>query len=113
MLTPEVMGLFALGVMWLSTALVVAVAIDDAFRARRKPVAIAVAFTAGAVILGAATGITWLALTPPVFGPISTLGGAMGLAYFLLVQPAGVMLRRRLHAEAGAAEPAGNPGSRT
>jgi hypothetical protein len=36
---------------------------------------------------------TAVALVPPVFGTVSTIGGALGLAYFLLVQPAGVSLR--------------------
>jgi hypothetical protein len=43
--------------------------------------------------LALAAGVSWLALYPPVFGTVSTIGGAVGLVYFLLVQPAGVMLR--------------------
>ncbi len=41
-------------------------------------------------------GLTYLTLRPPVFGKISTLGGVLSLAYFLLVQPAGVTLRDAL-----------------
>ncbi len=40
--------------------------------------------------------ISWIALRPPVFGTISTIGGALGLAFFLLVQPAGTWLRDEL-----------------
>ena len=32
-------------------------------------------------------------LHPPVFGLVSTIGAALGLAFFLLVQPAGTALR--------------------
>lgn len=48
-------------------------------------------FAVIAVLLCA--GITAIALTPPIFGTISTIGGALGLAFFLLVQPAGVKVR--------------------
>lgn len=41
----------------------------------------------------AVTGITFLALQPPHFGPVSIIGGVLGLAYFLTVQPVGTMLR--------------------
>lgn len=41
----------------------------------------------------ACAGCTRLALWSPVFGPISTLGGALCLAYFLAVTPAGVAVR--------------------
>jgi hypothetical protein len=41
-------------------------------------------------------GVTGLLLQPPLFGPMSTLGGVLGLLYFLLVQPAGVMIRDAL-----------------
>ena len=34
-----------------------------------------------------------MALWPPVFGLVSTLGGALCLAFFLIVQPAGTALR--------------------
>jgi len=43
-----------------------------------------------------AAALTWLALRPPVFGLVSTLGGALCLAHFLLVQPAGTWLRDAL-----------------
>jgi hypothetical protein len=44
-------------------------------------------------VLAAASACTALALWPPHFGTVSTIGGALGLAYFLLVQPAGTALR--------------------
>jgi hypothetical protein len=45
------------------------------------------------LVLGAALAITWLALYPPIFGTVSTVGGALGLVFFLLVQPAGTAAR--------------------
>jgi hypothetical protein len=92
MLTFDVLGFFALGVMWLSTALIVAVALSDGFRAAK----LVFAAICCAGILTAAIGVTVMALTPPYFGPWSTAGGALGLVYFLLVQPLGVMLRQRM-----------------
>ena len=44
-------------------------------------------------ILGGASLVTVIALRPPVFGTISIVGGALGLVFFLLVQPAGTALR--------------------
>ncbi len=44
-------------------------------------------------VLAAAAICTALALWSPPFGLVSTIGGALGLAYFLLVQPAGTALR--------------------
>ena len=41
----------------------------------------------------AAAGCTALALHPPLFGTVSTLGGASSLAFFMLVQPAGTAVR--------------------
>jgi hypothetical protein len=41
----------------------------------------------------AAALITYLALYPPLFGSVSIVGCALGLAFFLLVQPAGTALR--------------------
>jgi hypothetical protein len=43
-------------------------------------------------LLGAAA-CTALALYPPLFGLVSTIGGALGLAFFVLVQPAGTAAR--------------------
>ena len=43
--------------------------------------------------LAAAAGCTFLALFPPAFGLVSKIGGALGLVFFLLVQPAGTMVR--------------------
>lgn len=37
--------------------------------------------------------VTAIALVPPLFGTVSTIGAALGLAFFLLVQPAGVVAR--------------------
>jgi hypothetical protein len=39
--------------------------------------------------------ITGLASSEPLFGPLSKLGGVLGLAYFLLVLPAATWLRER------------------
>ncbi|HZO12649.1 MAG TPA: hypothetical protein VFB62_05315, partial [Polyangiaceae bacterium] len=36
---------------------------------------------------------TYLALYPPIFGTVSIVGGALGLVFFLLVQPAGTAIR--------------------
>jgi hypothetical protein len=49
-----------------------------------------------AVELALAAAVTRAALFEPRFGLVSTLGGAAGLAYFLLVQPAGTWLRDRV-----------------
>jgi hypothetical protein len=43
--------------------------------------------------IGLAAGCTLVALWPPVFGMVSTIGGALCLGFFLLVQPAGTALR--------------------
>lgn len=48
------------------------------------------------IALALASACTAVALTPPAFGPVSTVGGALCLAYFLLIQPAGVSLRERV-----------------
>jgi hypothetical protein len=48
-------------------------------------------FVAVALVLLAA--ITALAVVPPPFGLISTIGAALGLAYFLAIQPLGTALR--------------------
>jgi hypothetical protein len=39
------------------------------------------------------TLVAVLACTPPVFGSVSTLGAALGVAFFLLIQPLGVAVR--------------------
>ena len=43
--------------------------------------------------VGAALAITRLAIWDPLFGPISTIGGLLGLVYFLGLQPLGVAFR--------------------
>ncbi|MCX7807451.1 MAG: hypothetical protein N2515_02475 [Deltaproteobacteria bacterium] len=43
--------------------------------------------------IGGAAVVTILALWPPLFGPVSTLGGALGLAFFLGIQPVGAFAR--------------------
>lgn len=53
---------------------------------------IGLSIAALAAILGGAAGVTILALTPPSFGLISMLGGALGLGFFLIAQPAGTAL---------------------
>jgi hypothetical protein len=65
-------------------------AIDPAAWAARAS-GLVVAFAIGEVALAAA--LTRLALMAPVFGTASTIGAALGLAFFLLVQPAGVSVR--------------------
>jgi hypothetical protein len=45
------------------------------------------------ITVAVASAISFLVLQPPWFGRLSTLGGALGLVYFLLVQPAGVAFR--------------------
>jgi hypothetical protein len=54
---------------------------------------IALSLAAILAILAGAAACTALALTRPYFGTLSTIGGALSLAYFLLVQPAGTALR--------------------
>jgi hypothetical protein len=56
-----------------------------------RKIALSIAALVG--ILGGAAGATALALTQPYFGPVSTLGAALGLGFFILVQPAGTALR--------------------
>ena len=52
---------------------------------------LAAAFITGELVLAAAC--TVVALWPPIFGRVSTLGGVLCLGFFLLVQPAGKALR--------------------
>lgn len=52
-------------------------------------------FAFAAAVIAIAGGITALCLVPPAFGSVSTLGGALGLGFFLLVQPAGTWIRDR------------------
>jgi hypothetical protein len=56
-----------------------------------KKAVLGAAFIAAELV--AAAACTALALHPPVFGMVSTIGGALGLAFFLLVQPAGTAAR--------------------
>ena len=56
-----------------------------------RKLALAALFLAGELALAAAC--TAVALWPPHFGLVSTLGGAACLLFFLLVQPAGTALR--------------------
>ena len=50
-----------------------------------------VGFVLGALVLLAL--VTGVALWPPHFGLVSTIGGALGLAYFLAIQPLGTAVR--------------------
>lgn len=61
----------------------------DLARGARLSVAFAV------VEIGVAALLTAVALVPPVFGMVSTLGGALLLAFFLAVQPIGTAVRDR------------------
>lgn len=45
------------------------------------------------LVLGLASGITYLALYPPLFGTVSTIGGVAGLLYFITIQAVGVTVR--------------------
>lgn len=56
-----------------------------------RKIALALAFVAGDVV--AAAACTAIALQRPHFGLVSTVGGALCLAFFLLIQPAGTALR--------------------
>jgi hypothetical protein len=58
-------------------------------RARLPLVGIVVAALGGAAL------VTVLALWPPAFGAISTLGGVLGLVFFLAIQPLGTAARDR------------------
>jgi hypothetical protein len=58
-------------------------------RCRRELVAFATAVVGACALLTA--GVAW----PPAFGLRSSLFGALGLAFFLLIQPAGVWMRAR------------------
>ena len=69
----------------------VVVATMDPRRVLTTQAAIGVAFIVAELL--AATACTAAALHPPVFGTVSTVGGALGLAFFLLVQPAGTAVR--------------------
>lgn len=51
-------------------------------------------FTGGSFLILCA--ITALALYPPRFGVVSTIGGALGLAFFLAIQPLGTAVRDRV-----------------
>lgn len=48
----------------------------------------------------ALVAVTALALWPPRFGLVSTIGGALGLVYFLAIQPLGTALRDALRTPA-------------
>jgi hypothetical protein len=50
-----------------------------------------IAFALGAVAVVSA--ITAVCLVPPVFGTVSTVGGALMVAFFIGIQPLGVMVR--------------------
>ncbi|MEJ7733944.1 MAG: hypothetical protein WKG00_32710 [Polyangiaceae bacterium] len=73
----------------------------DPRRLCARKLALVALFVAG--VLLAACGCTALALWPPYFGTVSTIGGVLGLAYFLLVQPAGTALRDAVRVPARAA----------
>jgi hypothetical protein len=98
------MGFAALFVLWGNTLLITWATVQElaALRARaphaRRDAGL-VSFGLGAIVGGAA-GCSALALSAPVFGPVSTVGGAACLAFFLLVQPLGTALRDRARAPA-------------
>jgi hypothetical protein len=49
-----------------------------------------------AIELAAAAACTLIALRPPVFGAVSTVGGVLGLGFFLGVQPLAKVVRDRM-----------------
>lgn len=58
----------------------------------RARIAIVIGFQLAMLAISAL--LTWLCLHPPVFGTVSTVGGALALVHFLLVmQPLGVTVR--------------------
>ncbi len=68
------------------------VATFDARGWLRARVAMVITFQLGMLSLSALA--TWLCLYPPIFGPVSTAGGLLGLVHFLLImQPLGVTVR--------------------
>ncbi|MDP2316889.1 MAG: hypothetical protein Q8P41_28615 [Pseudomonadota bacterium] len=101
MLTPCGLGVLALLVLWQTTLLVAWATLREvaALRQRavsgRRPLLSRVGWVllcTGLLLCGAAA-CTALALTAPVFGTVSTVGGVACLAFFLLVQPLGTALR--------------------
>lgn len=64
------------------------------FVARQTWLTLAFVFAMIVVLLG----ISLLAMQAPLFGPLSKVGGVLGLAYFLLVLPAATALRERTRA---------------
>jgi hypothetical protein len=98
-LSYEVLGLLCLGVLWANTLVVAAAAWKElrtlsALRARRARLRLlVVAFIVGELL--ACAFATRLALWPPVFGRVSTIGGVLCLAFFLAVTPVGVWVRDR------------------
>lgn len=73
---------------WSGSGLLATLDPVKAVRARMRMLA---SFALVSVLLAGA--ITAVALVPPIFGTVSTLGGALGLLFFILVQPAGVKVR--------------------
>jgi len=72
------------------TRRVVVSAIDPRAWCSRK-IALLGVFVLGTLLVAA--GATAVALWPPHFGVVSTVGGALCLAYFLLIQPLGTAVR--------------------
>jgi hypothetical protein len=73
---------------WLEGELLSAIDPVAALRVRRAGL---LAFAALTILVGGV--VTAVALVPPVFGTVSTIGGALSLLFFVLVQPAGVWVR--------------------
>ena len=76
---------------WASRAPALIATIDPIGWCRKREAVLSIGFVPAIVILAA--GVTALTLYPPVFGTVSTVGGALGLAFFLLVLPAGTAMR--------------------
>jgi hypothetical protein len=84
----ESVGLISLGLLWIEALLVA-----GSVWGSPSPRPAACAFIGADVALCSA--VTGLALWPPVFGPVSTFGAVLCLAFFLAVTPAGVWMRDR------------------
>lgn len=69
---------------------VLVAAVDPVADCTRKRALLA-GFAVGAVVSCGVVSV--IACWPPVFGTVSTLGGALAVAYFLAVQPLGTMVR--------------------
>jgi hypothetical protein len=87
------MGLGALAILWVNTLLIAASTVSRAIERHR-----AVALGAGFALLlcGVSLGCSVVALHAPRFGTVSTVGGWLGIVWFLVMQPASLWFERWL-----------------